>query len=156
MCPFTAPAAFHRHRRLALDSEGPCPVGGGLAFVREALRSWQLADSPPAADDIVLVTAELIGNAVRHGGGPRGLDLTRYGDRLRVRVTDRSPEPPRLGTGRPGRIGGHGLVIVDRLAMRWGSYPDGRGKAVWADLPLPPELPSPPSPPAPPRLPPPR
>ncbi|AUY47790.1 ATP-binding protein [Streptomyces sp. CB01881] len=152
MCPFTAPAAFHRHRRLALDSGGPCPVRGGLAFVREALRSWHLADSPPTTDDIVLVAAELLSNAVRHGGGPRDLDLTRHGDRLRVRVTDRSPEPPRLGTRRPGQIGGHGLVIVDRLAVRWGCYPDGGGKAVWADLPLPPERRSPP----PPRLPPPR
>ncbi|MGW4892961.1 ATP-binding protein [Kitasatospora sp. NPDC004240] len=131
-------APVRRHRHLAFTA-GTLPVGEGLAFVRRTLADWYLAPSP-SGDDVQLVAAELLTNAVRHAGGATALDLAQYGARLRITVTDPAPDAglPRPGPHRPGRIGGHGLLIVDRLAPRWGTSPTTGGKTVWADLPLPP------------------
>ncbi|GHF38289.1 hypothetical protein GCM10018790_14980 [Kitasatospora xanthocidica] len=139
MCPTPAPAASHHQRRLTLDTDGnPYCVSDAIAFTRRFVRDRHLADPPAASDDVLLVTAELVTNAVRHADGPCDLGLTQHGARLRVTVTDPSPEPPRRAGHRPAGHGGYGLMIVERLAVRWGHYPLNGGKAVWADLSLPP------------------
>ncbi|MFF3072234.1 ATP-binding protein [Kitasatospora sp. NPDC057904] len=131
-------APVHRHRILSFNA-GSLPVGDGLAFTRQALADWHLAPSG-LADDVQLVAAELLTNAVRHAGGALALDLAQHGSRLRIAVTDPGPGTtlPRPGLLRPGRIGGYGLVIVERLARRWGAFPSDHGKTVWADLVTPP------------------
>ncbi|MFF2078520.1 ATP-binding protein [Kitasatospora sp. NPDC058162] len=128
-----------RHRHLGFAA-GNLPVSEGLAFTRQVLADWHLAPSR-FADDVQLVAAELLTNAVRHAGGALALDIAQYGHCLRIAVTDpaSSTDLPRPGWPRSGRIGGYGLVIVERLALRWGASSAGRGKTVWADLgPLPP------------------
>ena len=56
------------------------------------------------------------------------------GDVLQVSVTDSGPELPAMQPVDPGRIGGVGLRIVDRLASEWGVAPFPGGKTVWAVL----------------------
>ncbi|MFE9428308.1 ATP-binding protein [Kitasatospora sp. NPDC006697] len=132
-------AAVHHHRHLTFTAEGgDSPVHVGRVFTRHALADWRLASST-TGDDAQLVASELLTNAVRHTAGPLAMDLDDDGSRLRITVTDPRPDitPPDPGSHQPAGIGGHGLFIVDRLALHWGAFPEGRGKAVWADLPVP-------------------
>ncbi|GGQ07143.1 MULTISPECIES: ATP-binding protein [Streptomyces] len=128
------PSAAH-HRELALGETADLEAcSRGIAWVRQALTDWGLLAQ---GQDALLIAAELLSNAVKHAGGIRRLTLTHRDGLLRVAVTDPSPEPPRLRAHRPDSIGGHGVFLVDRLAQRWGTRPNGRGKTVWATLALP-------------------
>lgn len=88
-------------------------------------------------DRTVLLTSELVTNAVRHGRGPIQLQVVEDVDRLRVEVTDGEPRLPD-GPGKPAEDEerGRGLLILDQLADRWGSHPRGTlpGKVVWFEL----------------------
>ncbi|MFK0234141.1 ATP-binding protein [Streptomyces vinaceus] len=98
-------------------------------------------DRQEAAEDVLLLVSELVGNACLHAGGARDLVLRRGPGRLRIEVGDGSPEHPRrLWTAGAALPGGHGLLILERLARSWGwePYADGQtGKTVWAEVPLP-------------------
>jgi anti-sigma regulatory factor (Ser/Thr protein kinase) len=133
----TAPSSGPRHldlpRRSDIDR-----VAAGVAFVRETLADWHVGSGEEPAVDVVLVAAELLSNAERHGGGTRWLEVERLDGRLRLTVHDTSPlGPAPVLPHLPERTGGHGLYIVDLLSTTWGWQPLGPGKAVWAELPLP-------------------
>ena len=89
----------------------------------------------------VLLTSELVTNAVVHGRDPVLLLLVVDDDRLRVEVTDGEPRMPD-GPGKPAERAesGRGLLILDRLADRWGSHPRPTppGKVVWFEVRHPP------------------
>ncbi|MFE2323813.1 ATP-binding protein [Streptomyces sp. NPDC059385] len=122
------------HRELEFGSEAVEACGAGIAWVRQTLDDWHL---PAEGGDAVLIAAELLSNAAKHAGGILRLSLELHGSLLQIAVTDPSPDPPHLGEHRPNSIGGHGLFIVDRLTVNWGTWREGGGKTVWADLPLP-------------------
>ncbi|WP_405009255.1 ATP-binding protein [Kitasatospora sp. NBC_01539] len=135
MCPVTPCADPGHHHRLHFEpTGGATPVGDGVAAVRRALADWHLDVSGEAVDDAALVAAELVGNAVRHAGGPRQLDLEHRGNRLTIAVTDSSRARPRPRPHQADGVGGHGLFVVDRLAVRWGHDPQEQGKTVWAEM----------------------
>ncbi|MFJ1754095.1 ATP-binding protein [Kitasatospora sp. NPDC088134] len=121
-----------RHRRLDLRPGGP--TAPAMAFVRAALADWQV-DAALAADAL-LVAAELLANAIRHTPGAERLDLALEPGALRIAVTDASTDPPRPRPHRPDAPGGHGLFIVERLALTWGSDRAGHGKTVWVRVPI--------------------
>ena len=73
----------------------------------------------------------LVANAVLHGWGHVVLRLFDTGEGLRIEVEDANPAPPVTTDGHPGRVGGYGMRIVERLA-EWGWHPSGTGKLVWA------------------------
>ncbi|MEV8093125.1 ATP-binding protein [Kitasatospora sp. NPDC085879] len=130
-------------RRLALyETRGA--VQHCREFTNEALRDWgwlPAADGErlAVAEDVLLMVSELVTNACLHAGGPRELVLHRTGGGLRVEVSDGSAEPPVLQTDRPRSLpGGHGLRVVDRLAVAWGSVPRPLGKTVWLEVEVPP------------------
>jgi hypothetical protein len=96
-----------------------------------------------------LLVSEIVTNAVRvsagpaggQGGGqrPSGLPTVWFwlaADRRNVliQVWDGSPEMPEWHEVDPEAESGRGLLLVQRLSERWGSYtPDGwSGKVVWA------------------------
>ncbi|MFD5143752.1 ATP-binding protein [Streptomyces sp. NPDC058401] len=118
-------------------------------FARAALTDWQWLPEPGSgharglpdgtADDALLLVSEMVANACLHAGGPSSFLLRPTAGGLRIEVTDTSPVAPLVRQpSDPARPGGHGLVIVDRLARTWGSEPVDGGKCVWAELDAPP------------------
>ncbi|MFI6154064.1 ATP-binding protein [Kitasatospora sp. NPDC051170] len=134
---------MNRHLIFTGDREAAL-VSEGLAFTRQFLADWHFLPAS-TVDDAQLVVAELLTNAIRRTtAGPVALDLARDGSRLRIAVTDPCPGitlPDRLTSHRPGQIGGHGLFIVERIAVAWGTFRAGSRKTVWADLLLRPKQP---------------
>jgi anti-sigma regulatory factor (Ser/Thr protein kinase) len=107
----------------------------GLA--RRYLTSRSAVWTADVLDLAVLLTSELVTNAVLHGLGPVQLLLDDDGDRLRIEISDgETALPP--GPGRPDgtQVSGRGLLIVDSLADRWGSHsrPVPPGKIVWFEV----------------------
>jgi len=92
------------------------------------------------AEVLDLLLSELVTNAVRHGGVTAEesvrITLSPMGDRLRVSVTDRGPGFDWQGRedGRPPDTGGFGLLIVDRMAKRWGIARTPGATTVWFEL----------------------
>ncbi|WP_412079285.1 ATP-binding protein [Streptomyces xanthophaeus] len=88
---------------------------------------------------MLLLVSEVVTNACLHAGGPRELVLRHTPERLRVEVSDDSPESPRRRPpGDRALPGGHGLIVLERLARNWGSVPSGSGrpgKTVWLEVP---------------------
>jgi anti-sigma regulatory factor (Ser/Thr protein kinase) len=113
------------------------------ATARRALGGLGDMISNRRLDDIALLVSELVTNSVRHGGAGEDdlleLAALREGERLRVEVTDWGPGFDR--DARPRRptdaAGGWGLVLVERLADRWGVERDGDATVVWFELSMP-------------------
>lgn len=88
-------------------------------------------------DDLLLLVSELVTNAVVHAGSPAVVRLDADLDRIKVAVADRDAD------GSPGTVvepdplssSGRGVLLVDRLAARWGVEPHCEGKTVWFELP---------------------
>ncbi|MEU6368730.1 ATP-binding protein [Streptomyces sp. NPDC046931] len=111
--------------------EGPAPVSPVisaasarahvLAVVR---RHWDTAACRPAEQavtDLLLVTSELVSNAIRHGGGLRAFEAAPTRDGVRLTVYDRSPDIPPVAFG-SGALpvghdgGGYGWPLIIKLA----------------------------------------
>ncbi|MEU9044284.1 MULTISPECIES: ATP-binding protein [unclassified Kitasatospora] len=117
-------------RRLRLRGV-PGQVSRGREFARRALDDWHAQDR----DDVLLLVSELLANAVLHAGGVEELVLHAVPARLRIEVTDASPNLPHPRDPRAlGLPGGHGLHIVAKLADRWGADPCAVGKSVWLEI----------------------
>lgn len=135
--PGTGPTLPPGGQRRRLHLAGlPKPVARARAYTAQAVAEWSWPTGTAGAeDDIVLLVAELVANAMLHAGGPVDLVLDASEARLRIEVSDGStdlPEPRR--PHRPGLPGGHGLVIVEKAATRWGAVPHDDGKTVWAEI----------------------
>lgn len=102
-------------------------------FVADVLNGWQAGVD---ADVAMLVTSELVTNAIHASAMSVCLHLDRRPGHVRIAVQDFAPGVPRLGTLRdPTAFGGRGLALVDALSDAWGVEPlDGGGKTVWCDL----------------------
>ncbi|MEU6343919.1 ATP-binding protein [Streptomyces sp. NPDC046977] len=111
-------------------------------LLRESLTRWGV---PALADTAVLLTTELVTNALRHTD--RGAVLTATlstvstvstppAPRLRVEVRDFTTRHPRLRAPSTHGTGGRGLQLVQSLADAWGvrAEGDGSGKVVWFEL----------------------
>lgn len=113
------------------SEEAPPPEGlpvnaaGARARVMALLHSRFCEIDETMVDDVVLadvllVTSELVTNALRHGGGITDFVAELNEDRLRLVVADASHEPPVAVTRHPGEftVGGYGWTLVTRLAER--------------------------------------
>ncbi|MFF4590695.1 SpoIIE family protein phosphatase [Streptomyces sp. NPDC001388] len=120
------------------------PVGRSVAtarsFVRDTLQGWGFAD---IVDDAVVLTSELVTNAVVHAGTHADVLCLRSEDGVRIEVADRYPEReiPLQGSpatmGSPDREGGRGLQLCAAIAGRWGVDYTPTHKQVWFQLDLP-------------------
>jgi anti-sigma regulatory factor (Ser/Thr protein kinase) len=116
--------------------------GGALAAraARHAVRQ-ALGDILPERrlDDVELMVSELATNSVRHAGCDEDAEISmmaRVDDRcIRLRLCDGGGGFDENGTPEPHpeRAGGYGLVLVDRLADRWGVHRNG-GFCVWFEV----------------------
>lgn len=109
-------------------------------FTAAALNDWgwlpaATPEGRERAEDVLLMVSEVVTNACLHAAGPEELVLRHAGGRLRLEVADASPDPPRPHAPRsPALPGGHGLMVLERLAGAWGSTPRADGapwKIVW-------------------------
>ena len=120
---------------------GELALAGGpeaVSLARAAVAARLEADLPPARlGDAVLMTSELVTNAVRHGGASGPDDRVRLrvlprGPRVRIEVRD---EGPGFAAARPpDRDAGMGLAVVDRLANAWGTARQGTTTLVWFEV----------------------
>jgi anti-sigma regulatory factor (Ser/Thr protein kinase) len=103
---------------------------------RRFARNWSTchALSPRLVDDIELVVAELVSNAIRHAPPPYEVELSESGGVIRGEVGDGSPIGPTRNT-HPDEGGGFGLGIVAACTARWGVDLVGAGKHVWFEVP---------------------
>lgn len=87
-------------------------------------------------DDVLLLVSELVTNAVVHAGSPAVVRLDADIERIKVTVADRDAErTPTIVQAEPLSSSGRGVLLVDRLAARWGVEPQRQGKIVWFELP---------------------
>jgi anti-sigma regulatory factor (Ser/Thr protein kinase) len=124
MLPYTASSVGVARRRLIGDLN--------RAGVYEA-----------TACDAGLVLSELLSNALRHASPLPGslvkVSWALSDEYIEVAVSDGGgPTVPMINKPAASALGGRGLGIVDRLALRWGVYTrqDGSETTVWAALPL--------------------
>jgi anti-sigma regulatory factor (Ser/Thr protein kinase) len=99
------------------------------AFARDAMKQAAGSTNP---DVVALVVSELVTNAVVHGRGDVSVDVVVAADGVRVEVADADPlmSPARPGDGEAGR----GLLLVSKVAQRWGVRREPAGKVVWASV----------------------
>ncbi|MFJ8132055.1 SpoIIE family protein phosphatase [Streptomyces hydrogenans] len=114
-------------------------VAAARAFVRDTLQGW---GHPELVDDAVVLTSELVTNAVVHAGTAADVLCLRSEDSVRVEVADRYPEreiPVQGGRtiASPDRENGRGLLLCAALADRWGVDYSPTRKHVWFHLNLP-------------------
>ncbi len=109
---------------------------GSVAEVRTAVRSLMEGAAPEVRDVAVLLTDELVTNAVVHGGGRFTFTAEIGCDMLRVAVADERPGTPHILYPSVERDHGRGMAIVEALASEWGTEHLGENKVVWFNLDL--------------------
>jgi PAS domain S-box-containing protein len=104
-------------------------------LVRDLLGDLGVSDRR-VLEDAVLVTSELVTNALLHTELPAALRLVSTPEELRIEVHDRSAAQPQRR--RPGAQDEHGrgLTIVAALSRGWGARLTEAGKVVWSVVPL--------------------
>ena len=107
----------------------PSTAAEARRFVRETLRSWGVpgpaARASDLIDDVVLLTSELVTNAVVHAGTEVQVTCRMTSSAVEVAVRDRHPAralgvPPRVADDPAGRTSGRGLLLPSALATAWG------------------------------------
>ncbi|MFJ5306893.1 SpoIIE family protein phosphatase [Streptomyces sp. NPDC088350] len=111
----------------------PAAVAGARKNVGEQLAVWGLSETAFATE---LIVSELVTNAIRYGTDPIVLRLVRDST-LICEVSDGSSTAPHLRRARVFDEGGRGLMLVARLAERWGTRQTSAGKTIWAEQALP-------------------
>lgn len=115
----------------------PKAVATARQAIADAVEAWGIGGPHDGAivDDLLLVTTELLSNAVKFSSGAVTMLLTWRSGVLRVTVTDNAPSPATLRSPGPHASGGRGLAIVAALSSRWGQTPYADGcKEVWAEV----------------------
>ncbi|MGA5194369.1 ATP-binding protein [Streptomyces exfoliatus] len=125
-----------RSRAAGTTSRGGT-ASGGSSPVRTPAQARQLVRHtlaalgparPSQVDDLLLVTSELVTNALRHGGGVAAFGIGVGSDRVTVSVSDASGESPLYELRDELRPGGFGWPIVLRLCreVTVDRHPDGK------------------------------
>ncbi|MDX3353174.1 SpoIIE family protein phosphatase [Streptomyces sp. ME01-24h] len=127
-------ASLHVRRR---DLHG---VKAARVFIDEQLRTWALT---ALSDALQLIASEIVTNALIHAGSDVDVRLRAFDDHVRLEVRDSDSNPPVPSPLALDEVEnaeaehGRGLLIVEALAGEWNTSPNGRGKTVSLDLPVP-------------------
>jgi len=144
MTTMAPPRPAERHERHARPERrgcrvrlatGPAAPAEARRRVRDAIRSWQV---PVDLDAALLLTSELVTNAIRHEAGQGAqavmLAIASSRGRLRVDVHDTSRSLPAVAEVPADAETGRGLLLVETLSDEWGFYRTPAGKAVYFTL----------------------
>jgi anti-sigma regulatory factor (Ser/Thr protein kinase) len=119
----------------------PTAAAAARRFVRDTLQAWVVtgvaADGHGLVDDAVLLTSELVTNAVVHAGTQVQVTCRLAGGAVEVVVRDGHPARlvPEAAECEPTeRTGGRGLLLPAALASAWGVAYGRTSKAVWFRL----------------------
>jgi len=121
---------------------GSLTIPGRPEHVREARAfvAKALGDLHPGLADAVLLTSELVTNAVMHSGShcPGGtitVQVTESAGGVRVEVADAGSDlSAPVVRGDAYASDGHGLFLVQTLSDQWGYLRDDSGTTVWFHL----------------------
>ncbi|MFI0775903.1 ATP-binding protein [Streptomyces sp. NPDC021212] len=93
------------------------------------------------ADEAELITTELASNVIKHvgQGSAATLVLDVGADQLRVELHDKSGKEPQRLSPTCDEESGRGLQLLAALSPSWGTIRTTAGKAIWCELPLPPD-----------------
>ena len=117
---------------------GPAAAAEARSQVRAAICAWDVPVDPGVA---VLLTSELVTNAIRHEPGETiTLTISFSCGQLRVDVHDTSCSLPVLVDAPADAETGRGLMLVATLSAEWGVYRTPAGKAVYFTLACQPDL----------------
>jgi anti-sigma regulatory factor (Ser/Thr protein kinase) len=109
----------------------PVPAAAGEA--RRFIRSTATALDPDKLDDVLVLTSELVTNAVLHARTPFELGVTLTDDAILICVGDGTRSTPQVQESSDGQENGRGIMLVRALADDWGieSSESRQGKVVW-------------------------
>jgi serine/threonine-protein kinase RsbW len=118
---------------------GSLTIPGRPEHVREARAfvAKALGDLRTGLDDAVLLTSELVTNAVMHSasrcaGGTITVQITESADGVRIEVADEGSDLSAPAVrGDVYASDGHGLFLVQTLSDQWGYLRDENGTTVW-------------------------
>ena len=126
------PRPAERHGFRVPLATGPAAAGEARRRVRAAIRSWPV---PVDLGVALLLTSELVTNAVRHEAGQAVmLVISCSRGRLRVDVHDTARTLPAVADVPADAESGRGLLLVETLSDEWGFYRTAAGKAVYFTL----------------------
>ncbi|AEG45583.1 SpoIIE family protein phosphatase [Isoptericola variabilis] len=146
--------------RVPVPSGWPSPAGHARAERRVADSLSDLGPARRWVDDVLeccevdseqrrtamLLTSEVLTNALEHGRAPITVTVEVDDRRLRVGVRDGCTREPELKSPEPHDLSGRGVLFLERLASRWGvdKHEDsdavgrhadaGAGKTVWFEI----------------------
>ena len=148
--PYDARVLPDRRRAVAAALSAAQPPHQARAYLRQALnapaaarRMVALACSrwgvEPVSANAELVVSELVTNAVTHAGSELEVVASLNDGDLNLFVRDHGRNLPQLPASRlreraGKRLGGLGLMLVEDLAVAWGTTCAAHGKTVWARL----------------------
>ena len=121
--------------RLSIHVE---PRPSAISGARRALLNLREHLDANTLDDVRLLVSELVTNSVRHSSAaaeePVSVDVSVTSSRVRIEVTDRGAGfDPGQRSDRHGQASGWGLMLVERLADRWGVR-RREGTCVWLEI----------------------
>jgi anti-sigma regulatory factor (Ser/Thr protein kinase) len=125
------PGADASSATLPIPAE-PRAVADARGFVAGALRSRGTDEA--VVQRAVLLTSELVTNAVLYGRPPIRLRLRHTARHAIIEVYDGTAVLPRRLRPTPEDEHGRGIQLVASLAERWGTRPLPHGKSVWCML----------------------
>ena len=134
MAPTRPTELYQRRVRL---TRKPAAAAEARSQVRVAIGEWRVPVDPDVA---ILLTSDLVTNAITHGDGETlTLAIRCSRGHLRIDVYDKSRSLP-LGMDEPADTdAGRGLVLVAALSTEWGSFRTPAGKAMYFTLAFPPD-----------------
>jgi len=91
-----------------------------------------------SADDVIeraeLLVSELVTNVIRHSSTAPRIVIVDEGACVRIEVLDTGSGGAVVREQGSTEVGGHGLLLVDAMADRWGASHDGREHVVWCEI----------------------
>ena len=109
----------------------PAAVRTARRCAQYVCRQW--AVPARVGDAVSLIVSELTTNVVRHVGGAFRLLIRRESGAICVEVEDLLDcPPPQVVAADANSERGRGLLLVERVARRWGCEPIPQGKRMWA------------------------